>query len=663
MAALLVYAFTLGLVAAVNPCGFALLPVYLSSFARAGDGPASLGHRLTRAVGAAGVVSGGFAVVFGAVGAAVSAGAAAVVRWAPWAMIVIAAAMVAVGGAMLARRRGAAWLLRVPLRVRGRSLRSMFVFGVGYGLASLSCALPVFLAGVAGVFLRADLLSGLVAFLAYALGMATVLTALSVAITFGWGRAARLRRLSRYADPLGGLLLVVVGAYLLYYWVTALVAPVRAFPLTRMVESVQAGVAGWLGGAGVWVGVGVAASVCLLLVAVWLTRNLGARTAIPLTLLLPGLLVPAGLLGASAPATTSGGGDAPTAATPRLSTDAQLLTSYTPLRTARPAPGFTLTDQRGRRVSLEDLRGKVVVLAFMDPRGTGADLLYSRDMLAAARDLGGLAREVAFVGVNVNPFHTRVADVATFTRRTHLSRLPRWYFLTGSPDELRKVWRDYGAAVLTRGRAVHHRGTIYVIDRRGRERATMAFGGSSDRTQRWGHAMATVVAGLLGAPAPADTHGPSPGGDGPGITVAGEGSAPAFRLPRLRRPAEELALADLTGKPTVINFWASWCPPCRRELPTLQEAAARWRGQVNIVGIDINDRRGSALRTAKAAGTTYPLLFDRAGEVAQAYRVVNLPTTVFISADGRVVARHTGAMSRTDLARAIRTLASAGRGA
>lgn len=663
MNGLLGYAFTLGLVAAVNPCGFALLPVYLPSFARVDDRAAPPARRLARAVWAAVLVSAGFGLVFGAVGAAVSAGAGAVMRWAPWAMVALAALMVAAGVWSLAGRPAGGWLARLAPHVHGRSPRSMFVFGVGYGLASLSCALPVFLAGVAGAFLRSGLPEALAIVLAYAAGMATVFTALAVAVAFGWRAPARgLRRLSRYVEPLGGVLLIAVGGYLAYYWVTSLVAPVTAFPLTGLVESFQARVAGQLSGAGPWVGAGVAGALLLAAVAGWLSRRVGARAAAAVTLALPALLVPAVLLHAGvlgAPAHTSAAArTAPSSApAPRLSRSAQYLTTYTPQRPPTPAPGFALTGQHGRRVSLASLRGKIVVLSFMDDHCHDICLLYAPDMLAAARDLGSLARQVEFVGINVNPFHTRPAAVAGFTRREHLSRLPHWHFLTGTPSALRKVWHSYGETVEVRGHSVQHEGVIYFLGRRGREQAEMNFGDSAAHTARWGHALADVAAGLLGKPAPRAAQPSAPARSrGPGIDVAGHGRAPAFRLPRLRQPARDVSLAGLAGKPLVVSFWASWCTPCLHELPVFRKAASRWRGRVTFVGITIDDQRASALRVARQAGLAYPLAYDRAGKAAAAYQVVDLPTTFFISAGGRVVARHTGEITGADLARAVRSL-------
>ncbi len=138
----------------------------------------------------------------------------------------------------------------------------------------------------------------------------------------------------------------------------------------------------------------------------------------------------------------------------------------------RPAPGFTLTDQAGHPVSLASFRGKAVVLTFMDPHCTDLCPIVSREFVDAKRDLGAAAARVAFVAVNVNPYHVKVSDVAAFSRAEGLDSIGSWYFLTGPVRELRRIWSDYLIQVLARGpnADVIHTSLIYFIDPRGRER-------------------------------------------------------------------------------------------------------------------------------------------------------------------------------------------------
>ena len=113
----------------------------------------------------------------------------------------------------------------------------------------------------------------------------------------------------------------------------------------------------------------------------------------------------------------------------------------------RAAPGFTLTDQHGRKASLAGFRGKALLLGFIDSRCTQVCPVIAQELIAADHDLGPRASGVALVGVNVNPAAESVAAVQHFSTIHGLSRLPNWYFLTGSTRELARVWKAYGIGV------------------------------------------------------------------------------------------------------------------------------------------------------------------------------------------------------------------------
>ncbi|MPY94947.1 MAG: redoxin domain-containing protein [Acidimicrobiia bacterium] len=95
--------------------------------------------------------------------------------------------------------------------------------------------------------------------------------------------------------------------------------------------------------------------------------------------------------------------------------------------------------------------------------------------------------------------------------------------------------------------------------------------------------------------------------------------APTFRLPDLRDPARDIALADFAGRPVVLNFWAAWCGPCRREMPAFERLHHQLGDRVAFVGINHQDGRSDALALLAETGVTYPSAHDPAGEVAQAY--------------------------------------------
>ncbi|MBO0731527.1 MAG: SCO family protein [Acidimicrobiaceae bacterium] len=136
------------------------------------------------------------------------------------------------------------------------------------------------------------------------------------------------------------------------------------------------------------------------------------------------------------------------------------------------APDFTLSDQNGRTVSLDGLRGKAVVLEFMDSHCTDICPIVSQEFVDAHRDLGARASQIAFVAVNVNPWHTTRADVASFTDDQGLNRVPEWHFLTGPPDQLQPIWKAYGIEVVAPNPNVdvQHSDTMYFIDPSGQER-------------------------------------------------------------------------------------------------------------------------------------------------------------------------------------------------
>lgn len=113
--------------------------------------------------------------------------------------------------------------------------------------------------------------------------------------------------------------------------------------------------------------------------------------------------------------------------------------------------------------------------------------------------------------------------------------------------------------------------------------------------------------------------------------------APAFSLPRLDQDGE-LSLASLRGKAVIVNFWASWCGPCKDEAPLLEAAWREHRDEgLVVVGVDFNDFRSDARRFAKKNRMTYPLVHDRGGELEEAYGLKGVPETFFVDREGRLV--------------------------
>jgi protein SCO1/2 len=137
-----------------------------------------------------------------------------------------------------------------------------------------------------------------------------------------------------------------------------------------------------------------------------------------------------------------------------------------------PAPGFTLTDQAGRTMSMPAFRGKVVVLQFMDDHCTDICPIVAQEFVDAYRDLGPRAGNVVFAAVNINPYHRSVPAVAAFSAEHQLTSIPGWHFFTGSLAALRAAWHGYNISVgaPNPNGDIIHTSAIYFIDPEGRER-------------------------------------------------------------------------------------------------------------------------------------------------------------------------------------------------
>jgi cytochrome c biogenesis protein CcmG/thiol:disulfide interchange protein DsbE len=112
-------------------------------------------------------------------------------------------------------------------------------------------------------------------------------------------------------------------------------------------------------------------------------------------------------------------------------------------------------------------------------------------------------------------------------------------------------------------------------------------------------------------------------------------------------------LADLRGKPVLINFWASWCIPCRKEAPELARFDRGMRARARLIGVDFQDAKADALAFVRKYGWRFPNVRDPQGELASRYRLVGLPTTYLLDGQGRIVRAMTGEQTYAKLRRAV----------
>jgi len=250
-------AFGAGLLAALNPCGFAMLPAYLALVVRGED--VDRRAAVARAVTATAAMAAGFLAVFGGFGVLTVSAAATVQRYLPYVTVVIGIVLVALGIWLLAGReitmlggaaRGARW---APTARLG----SMFTYGISYAVASLSCTVGPFLAVTATALRGGSVLGGMAVYVAYAAGFTLVVGVLAVAAALASSAAVdRMRRIVPYVNRISGALLLVVGIYVGYYGLYE----IRLFagngnpedPVIAAAGRLQGAIAGWVHQHGAW---------------------------------------------------------------------------------------------------------------------------------------------------------------------------------------------------------------------------------------------------------------------------------------------------------------------------------------------------------------------------------------------------------------------------
>ncbi len=222
------FAFGAGVAAAFNPCGFAMLPAYMGLYLGVGanEERTSFVSQLGRALLVGISVTAGFVLLFAIAGGIIGLGARSVVGGIlPWlglsigVVLVIAGAWLLRGGELYtALAQQAATRLGNP---GNSNIRGYFLFGLSYGVASLSCTLPIFLAVIGSSFAASDIVTSFSQFVLYALGMGVVIIALTLSMAlFKGAMLGGMRRVMPYVHPIGTWLMIVAGTYIVFYWLT-----------------------------------------------------------------------------------------------------------------------------------------------------------------------------------------------------------------------------------------------------------------------------------------------------------------------------------------------------------------------------------------------------------------------------------------------------------
>jgi thiol-disulfide isomerase/thioredoxin len=164
--------------------------------------------------------------------------------------------------------------------------------------------------------------------------------------------------------------------------------------------------------------------------------------------------------------------------------------------------------------------------------------------------------------------------------------------------------------------------------------------------------IALCVAGSLVGIALASSASGASGASGQPARPA-DVAAPTFSLPVLGHSGQRVSLGQYSGRPLIVNFFASWCDPCKTETPLLAKFYRAEKGKVALVGLDENDVLGNAMSFTRADGVSYPVGWDPQFGIASAYGVNALPQTFFLDARHRIVDRIFGAVTLVDLQKGI----------
>jgi cytochrome oxidase Cu insertion factor (SCO1/SenC/PrrC family) len=335
------------------------------------------------------------------------------------------------------------------------------------------------------------------------------------------------------------------------------------------------------------------------------------------------------------------------------------------LTLSRVAPGFTLTDQFGRPVSLSSFRGKVVILAFNDAECTTICPLTTTALVDAKDMLGAAASQVQLVGVDANPKATEVEDVLSYSQLHGMTY--QWQYLTGSLAQLQSVWKAYSVGVTISQNQTDHEPAIFVINQQGKIAKLYLTQLAYSAVPQLGQLLANEVSSLL--PSHPAVHSHLSYATISGVTPATDSTLPSaggggYVSLGPGQPGQ--------GSPRLYLFFATWDQEITTlggQLDTLNayQSAAGAAGLPGLTAIDEGGIEPSAsalpgfLATLKQP-LSYPVAIDGSGQAADGYGVQGVPWFVLTSADGKVIwsweVSTSGWLSRASLDQHIRAALS-----
>ncbi len=314
-------------------------------------------------------------------------------------------------------------------------------------------------------------------------------------------------------------------------------------------------------------------------------------------------------------------------------------------------PAFHLVDQDGKPVDNAGLQGRDVVIAAFHTTCHETCPLYTALFFQLAKHLPA---GVILVEVTTDPATDTPAALKTYATSIGAG----WTFATAQAADLSAFWKPFGVELST---GDVHTSTLALVDRHGYVR--LVYRGVPDVGHDVPPALVTQLSGAgLGELAS--------GGDGwasadvlqaleaitgpevPASSAAG-GAAPAFAL--RATDGGVTSLSGLQGRVLVINFWATYCPPCRAEMPMLVHDVGQ-DGSARLVLVNEGDSADAARGFLNGLGITQPSLLDSDLSTGHAYGATALPTTVFVKADGTIAARQVGQLDERVLAAELATL-------